>query len=78
MTGTFQNELSSIAEILQKENSYASPVGDYNINLLQMNKPEKYAELFNLMCTNKIALPTRCAKRTSTLIDQMFCIVLHQ
>ena len=47
----FVNELSPIIDILQKENSYASPVGDYNINLLQINEPEKYAEFFDLMCT---------------------------
>ena len=75
----FVNELSPIIDILQKENSYASLVGVYNINLLQINEREKYAEFFDLMCTNnffpKITLPTRCAKRTSSLIDQTFCKV---
>ena len=54
-------------------------MGDYNINPLQINEREKYAEFFDLMCTNnflpKMTLLMRNAKRTSSVIDQTFCKV---
>ena len=75
----FIDEISPIIDIIQKENSYAAIVGDFNINLLQMNEREKYAEFLDLMCTNnffpRITLPTRIAKRSQSLIDQIFCKV---
>ena len=37
----FLSELSPVLEILQKENTYAAVVGDFNINLLQINEREK-------------------------------------
>ena len=36
----FLSELSPVLDILQKENSYAAIVGDFNINLLQINERE--------------------------------------
>ena len=36
----FLSELSPVLDILQKENSYAAIVGDFNTNLLQMNERE--------------------------------------
>ena len=73
------DEISPIIDIIQKENSYAAIVGDFNINLLQVNEREKYAEFLDLMCTNnffpRITLPTRIAKRSQSLIDQIFCKV---
>ena len=75
----FIDEISPIIDIIQKENSYAAIVGDFNINLLQVNEREKYAEFLDLMCTNnffpRITLPTRIAKRSQSLIDQIFCKV---
>ena len=75
----FIAELSPIIEALQKENTYASLVGDFNINLLQINEREIYEEYLDLMCTNnfypKISLPTRYSKNSCSLIDQMFCKV---
>ena len=42
----FIDEISPIIDIIQKENNYAAIVGDFNINLLQVNEREKYAEFF--------------------------------
>ena len=73
------SELSPIIKALQNENNYSAIVGDFNINLLQINERDKYGEFLDLMCTNsffpKITLPTRCATRSCTLIDNMFCKV---
>ena len=77
----FIEEISPIINTLQKENKYAAIVGDFNINLLQINEREKFEEFFDLMCTNnfflKITLPTRSSKKSCTLIDQMFCKLQH-
>ena len=70
-----------IINTLQKENKHATIVGDFNINLLQINERGQFDECFDLMCTNnffpKITLPTRSSKRSCTLIDQMFCKLPH-
>ena len=76
---TFINEMSPIIDQLKKENSYAAISGDFNINLLQINEREKYDDFFDMMCTNnfypKIMFPTRIAKRSHSLWDQIFCKV---
>ena len=75
-------ELSPIIDLLQRENKYATVVGDFNINRLQINEREKFSELFDMMWTNsffpKITLPTRYSTHTCSLIDQMFCKVPHK
>ena len=48
----FIEEISPIINKLQNENKYAAIVGDFDINLLQINKREKFVEFFDLMCTN--------------------------
>ena len=74
----FLSALPPVLDILQKENTYAAVVGDFNINLLQSNEREKV----DLMCTNsfypKITLPTRFSKHSCSLIDQFFCKVPHK
>ena len=76
---TFIDEMSPIIDKLKKENSYAAISGDFNINLLQINEREKYDDFFDMMCSNnfypKIMLPTRIAKRSYSLLDQIFCKV---
>ena len=49
---TFIEEMSPIINTLQKENKYATIVGDFNINFLQINEREKYDEFLDLMCTD--------------------------
>ena len=65
---TFIEEMSPIINTLQKENKYATIVGDFNINLLLINEKRKFDEFFDLMCTNiffpKITLSTRSSKRS--------------
>ena len=48
----FIEDISPIINTLQKENKYAAIVGDFNINLLQINEREKFEEFFDLMYTN--------------------------
>ena len=78
---TFIEEISPMINTLQKENKYVAIVGDFNINLLQINEREKFEEFFDLMSTNnffpKLTLPTRSSKKSCTLIDQMFCKSPH-
>ena len=78
----FMLELSPIMEILQSENTYAAIVGDFNINLLQISEREKFGDFFDLMCTNnfflKITFPTRFARHSCSLIDQIFCKTPHK
>ena len=78
----FISELCPIIAILQSENTYAAIVGDFNINLLQISEREKFGDFFDLMCTNnsfpKIDFPTRFARHSCSLIDQIFCKTPHK
>ena len=71
--------MSPIIDKLKKENSYTAISGDFNINLLQINDREKYDDFFDMMCSNnfypKIMFPNRIAKRSYSLLDQIFCKV---
>ena len=71
--------MSPIIDKLKKEKCYAAISGDFNINLLQINEREKYDDFIDMMCTNnfypKIMFPTRIAKRSHSLLDQIFCKV---
>ena len=73
----FISELSPIIEILQGENTYAAIVDNFNINLQQISEREKFGDFFDLMCTNnffpQISFPSRFAKYSCNLIDQIFC-----
>ena len=75
-TEKFSDEISPIIDIIQEENSYVAVVGCFNINLLQADEREKFVEILDLLCTNnffpRITLPTRIAKRSQSLIDQIF------
>ena len=77
----FIEEISPIINTPPRESKYAAIVGDFSINLLQINDRQKFEEFFDLMCTNicfpKITLPTRSSKKSCTLIDQMFCKSPH-
>ena len=51
--------------------------GDYNINLLQLEERQKYAEFFDVMLSfslyPKITFPTRIGSQSCTLIDNIYC-----
>ena len=69
--------LTPIITDLSKGSNTCFVVGDFNINLLQLNEKEKYNDFMELMCTNsfysKITLPTRFANKGCSLIDQVYC-----
>ena len=71
--------MSPIIAKLKKENSYAAISGDFDINLLQINEREKDHGFFGMLCSNnfypKIMFPTRIAKRSYSLLGQIFCKV---
>ena len=74
----FISELSPIKAILQSENTYAAIVGDFNKILLQISEREKFGDFFDWVCTNnffpQISFPTRVARDSCSLIDQIFRI----
>ena len=78
----FISELSPKIDIIQHENTYAAIVGDFNINLLQISEREKFDDFLDLMCTNnffpKISFPTRFARHSCSLIDQIFFKTPHK
>ena len=78
----FISELSPIIYIVQRENTYAAIVGDFNINLLQISEREKFGDFLDLTCTNnlfpKISFPTRFARHSCSLIDQIFFKTPHK
>ena len=63
----FIEDISPTINTLQKENKYAAIVGDFNINLLQINEREKFEEFFDLMCTNIFLLLLPAAQRNLEL-----------
>ena len=73
----FLAPFSEAFNTLTGENSTLITGGDFNINLLQINEREKYQEYFDLFVSNgsipQITMPTRFAKKSATLIDQIFC-----
>ena len=75
-------ELSPIIKILQSENTYTAIVCDFNINLRKISERDKLGEFFDLMCTNnfftKITFPTRFAKHSCSLIEQIFFKTPHK
>ena len=73
----FIQELDPVLNQLNNTNSEVLLAGDYNINLLQIKQKEHYAEFFDKMVNNsfypKITLPTRFAKYSCSLLDNIFC-----
>ena len=73
----FIEEFSTIVDKISKNMSHGMIVGDFNINLLQIQEREKFGDFFDLMCVNgflpNITFPTRFAKKSCSLIDQIFC-----
>ena len=76
------SDFSPIIAIRQSENTYTEIVGDLNINLLKVSERDKFGEFLDLMCTDnffpQITFPTRFAKHSCSLIDQIFCKTPHK
>ena len=69
----YLNELHN----LQSKKNEIIVLGDFNINLLHLEKSIKLYEFFDLMISlhflPKITFPTRITDTSATLIDQIFC-----
>ena len=74
--GSFIKEFKPVVEKLSKEKNNIVLSGDFNIDLLKVNDREKYAEFFDLLISlgflPKITFPTRFAKKSASLLDQIF------
>ena len=74
---SFIGELTPIVHKIGKECAYALILGDFNIDLLQINEREKFSDFFDMLCTNsfypRVTLPTRFANRSCSLIDHVYC-----
>ena len=72
---TFINELAPLIRF-GKEKTINIIVGVFNVDLLKIAEREKYADVFDMFCTNsflpKITFPTRFAKHSCSLIDQIY------
>ena len=69
--------MSSIIEIISKENSNIICCGDYNIDLLKIEERNIFQDYFDMFVVKgaipQLTLPTRFSKKNATLIDQIFC-----
>lgn len=73
----FINEFSPILNILESNNTDAIVTGDFNIDLLKINKKHVFSDYFDMLTSHsfypKITLPTRLSNKHGTLIDNFFC-----
>ena len=73
----FIQQFTPVIDKLSKNNLHAVVVGDFNIDLLKVDEREIYGEFLDLMCTHglfpKITLPSPFAKKSCSLIDQIYC-----
>ena len=72
----FTKQFSPVIKDLSKSNQNVLIAADLNIDLLKINEKEKYANFLDLMLEYnfypKITMPTRFAKKSASLIDQIF------
>ena len=72
----FINELASLINKFGEEKTANVIVGDFNVDLLKNGEREKYANVFDMFCTNsflpKTIFPSRFAKQSCSLIDQIY------
>ena len=72
----FNFTLQPLLKKLTKENKLCYLTGDFNMNLLSMNKDKDVQEFFDNLTDKKfmplIKIPTRIAKNSKTLIDNIF------
>ena len=73
----FTNELCNTISRFNKNYKNIILMGDFNINLLEVNTKRSVARFVDFIFTQslspKITLPTRLNKRSATLIDNFFC-----
>ena len=72
----FIKEYSPVIQKICKPKTESLVVGDLNIDLLQINHREKYADYFDFMLSQglfpKITFPTRFSNYNATLLDHIF------
>ena len=72
----FITEFRPVMQSILKECDNTILAGDFNINLLKVLEREKYAEFLDLMMSfgfaPRITYPTRYAKKSASLIDQIY------
>lgn len=72
----FINEFSPHLQKLESNNTEVIIAGDYNINLLKIDKPV-ISDYFDMLTSHsffpKITLPTRLSNNNGTLIDNFLC-----
>ena len=73
----FIEEVSPYITKFGNDSSDSIIVGDFNMNLLQLNEKELFSDyLDSFVCHGffpKITLPTRFSRRNCSLIDQIYC-----
>ena len=74
---SFIKEFTPILSHLDKRNSEIILAGDYNMDLLQINRERIVGEFFYLLISRsfypQITLPTRLSTMRGSLIDNIFC-----
>ena len=74
---TFTEEITTLLSDLKRSRSVINVLGDFNIDLLQINDKVIIKQYFENMMTlsmyPKITLPTRITDASATLIDNIFC-----
>ena len=73
----FNNCIETLLVNIKSENKLVYAMGDWNINLLNIENHEPSQEFFDIMMSNSliptITKPTRVTHRSATLIDNIFC-----
>ena len=78
---SFVNEFNDVISSIQSQNKYILVAGDFNLNFLKVNSDNSAALFYNTITSTGfeplITLPTRFTDHTCTLIDNIFCNLLH-
>ena len=73
----FMTEIRPLLDKLNDSTAEIACAGDFNIDLLKINQRNKYSEFFDMMIQEsyipKITLPTRFARYSCSLLDNIFC-----
>ena len=74
---TFKQEIARTLNYFNRSNHEVILAGDFNVNLLDLQKTIAYNEFFDTMTQHsffpKITLPTRLTNTSGTLIDNFYC-----
>ena len=72
----FNDDINELLDTLEREHKYCYLTGDYNINLLNYSKHAETTSFIDILYAHSfmslINRPTRVAKESATLIDNVF------